>query len=334
MKELAIVILNFNGREHLSTFLPSVIEHSENHTVVVIDNGSNDDSLSFLASRYPTVECIVLPQNWGFAKGYNEGLNQLKGRFEHYLLLNSDVEVTAGYLSPMLERLKSENIAVVQPKILSYLEPTKFEHAGGSGGFLDRNGFPFCRGRIFSECEIDCGQYDQAVPVFWASGACFMVKSEVFHQMDGFDPFFFAHMEEIDLCWRIQHAGYQIWAEPASKVYHLGGGTLAYESPRKTNLNFRNNLFMLVKNQGGFWPGRLFVRMAWDGIAAWQFLAKGRISLFYQVFKAHMALYYALPRLLKQRQKGVSNHLQGRKNINLIVQFFLFRKKTFKDLTL
>ncbi|MFM7664064.1 MAG: glycosyltransferase family 2 protein [Bacteroidota bacterium] len=334
MRELAIVILNYNGKQHLATFLPSVVKHTEEHAIVVIDNGSNDDSLSFLASEFPMVEQIRLNQNWGFAKGYNEGLIQLKGRFQYYLLLNSDVEVTAGYLSPMLERLKSENIAAVQPKILSYLEPTKFEHAGASGGFLDRNGFPFCRGRIFSECEVDHGQYDEAVPVFWASGACLMVKSEVFHEMDGFDPHFFAHMEEIDLCWRMQHAGYQIWVEPASKVYHLGGGTLAYDSPRKTYLNFRNNLFMLVKNQRGFWPGRLFIRMAWDGIAAWQFLAKGRISLFYQVFKAHMALYSALPRLLKQRQKGVSTDIQGRKNINLIVQFFLLRKKSFQDLKL
>ena len=332
MKELAIVILNFNGREHLSTFLPSVIEHSENHAVVVVDNGSTDDSLTFLESEFPRVEQIRLNQNWGFAKGYNEGLNKLRGRFQHYLLLNSDVQVTAGYLSPMLERLKSENIAAVQPKILSYLEPAKFEHAGASGGFLDRNGFPFCRGRIFSECEVDQGQYDEAVPVFWASGACLMVKSEVFHQMDGFDPFFFAHMEEIDLCWRMQHAGHQIWVEPKSKVYHLGGGTLGYESPRKTYLNFRNNLFMLVKNQGGFWPGRLFVRMAWDGIAAWQFLLKGRASLFYQVFKAHMALYYALPRLLKQRRSSVSSSIHGRPNINLIVQFFLLKKKTFQEL--
>lgn len=332
MKELAIVILNFNGREHLSTFLPSVIEHSENHTVVVVDNGSTDDSLTFLESEFPGVEQIRLNQNWGFAQGYNEGLNKLRGRFQHYLLLNSDVQVTAGYLSPMLERLKSENIAAVQPKILSYLEPAKFEHAGASGGFLDRNGFPFCRGRIFSDCEVDQGQYDKAVPVFWASGACLMVKSEVFHQMDGFDPFFFAHMEEIDLCWRMQHAGHQIWVEPKSKIYHLGGGTLGYESPRKTYLNFRNNLFMLVKNQGGFWPGRLFVRMAWDGIAAWQFLLKGRASLFYQVFKAHMALYYALPRLLKQRRSSVSSSIHGRPNINLIVQFFLLKKKTFQEL--
>ena len=332
MKELAIVILNFNGREHLSTFLPSVIEHSENHAVVVVDNGSTDDSLTFLESEFPRVEQIRLNQNWGFAKGYNEGLNKLRGRFQHYLLLNSDVKVTAGYLSPMLERLKSENIAAVQPKILSYLEPAKFEHAGASGGFLDRNGFPFCRGRIFSDCEVDQGQYDEAVPVFWASGACLMVKSEVFHQMDGFDPFFFAHMEEIDLCWRMQHAGHQIWVEPKSKIYHLGGGTLGYESPRKTYLNFRNNLFMLVKNQGGFWPGRLFVRMAWDGIAAWQFLLKGRANLFYQVFKAHMALYYALPRLLKQRRNSVSSSIHGRPNINLIVQFFLLKKKTFQEL--
>jgi GT2 family glycosyltransferase len=334
MKELAIVILNYNGKEHLSTFLPSIIEHSMGHTIVVVDNGSGDGSFGFLESNFPQVERIALGQNWGFARGYNEGLNELRGKFKHYLLLNSDVKVTAGYLSPMLERLKSENIAAVQPKILSYHEPTKFEHAGASGGFLDRNGFPFCRGRIFSECEIDKGQYDEAVPVFWASGACLMVKSGVFHQMDGFDPFFFAHMEEIDLCWRMQHAGFQVWVEPKSKVYHLGGGTLGYESPRKTYLNFRNNLFMLVKNQRGFWPGRLFVRMAWDGIAAWQFLFKGRVGLFYQVFRAHMALYVSLPRLLKQRRKRVSSLIQGRCNINLVLQFFLLKKKTFQDLKL
>jgi len=334
MRKLAIAILNFNGVDHLRTFLPSVINHSGEHTIVVIDNGSTDGSLEFLSLNFPSVEQICLQQNYGFAQGYNEGLNALKGKFEYYLMLNSDVQVTANYLGPMLNRLSQQDIGAVQPKILNYNQPSKFEHAGACGGFIDRNGFPFCRGRIFSMCEDDRGQYDCAIPVFWASGACLMIKSEVFHQLGGFDACFFAHMEEIDLCWRMQQAGYQVWVEPQSKVLHLGGGTLGYESPRKTFLNFRNNLFMLVKNQSGFWPGRLFIRMAWDGLAAWQFLVRKQPRLFFEVFRAHMALYGAIPRLVRQRKRTTATALHGKCNANIVVQFFVLKRKTFQNLSL
>lgn len=334
MNELAVVILNYNGQHHMAQFLPSVIAHSTGAEVVVIDNGSTDASLDWLKAHAPSVRVITLDKNYGFAGGYNEGLKRIQGQYANYLLMNSDVEVPAGYLPALLSRIQDPQVGAVQPKILSYNEKHLFEHAGACGGFIDRNGFPFCRGRIFSECEADSGQYDSARTIFWASGACFLIKSELFHELGGFDAAFFAHMEEIDLCWRLQHSGYEIWVEPKSKVYHLGGGTLSYDSPRKTYLNFRNNLFMLVKNQQGFWLGRLLVRMTWDGIAAWQFLLKGKAQLFFAVFKAHMALYAALPRLVRQRKKPVNAKISGKININIIMQFYLRKKKTFQQLGL
>ena len=264
MKTLAIVILNYNGKKHLETYLPSVVECSDGHDVIVIDNGSLDDSINYISLKFPTIQLIQLKENVGFAQGYNDGLERIKGKYEHYLILNSDVEVSPGYLSPLLSRIAEPTIAAVQPKILSHVNKTQFEHAGASGGFIDRRGFPFCRGRIFDECETDNGQYNDAIPVFWASGACLLVKSALFHEVNGFDGSFFAHMEEIDLCWRLQHQGHQIWVEPSSTVYHLGGGTLSYESNTKVFLNFRNNLYMLAKNETGFWPGKIFIRMLWD----------------------------------------------------------------------
>jgi GT2 family glycosyltransferase len=279
MKTLAIVILNFNGKKHLQTYLPSVVECSDGHDVLVIDNGSLDDSIHYINLTFPTIQLIQLKENVGFAQGYNDGLERIKGNYELYLLLNSDVEVSPGYLSPLLSRIAAPSIAAVQPKILSHSNKTRFEHAGASGGFLDRNGFPFCRGRIFDACETDHGQYNEAMPVFWASGACLLIRSTLFHEVNGFDGKFFAHMEEIDLCWRLQLKGYQIWVEPSSKVYHLGGGTLSYESNTKVFLNFRNNLYMLAKNETGFWQGKIFIRMLWDGLAAAQFLLKGKPAL-------------------------------------------------------
>ena len=334
MRKLAIVILNFNGKSHLETFLPSVIDHSDDHPVIVVDNASTDASIDWLSLHFPQVECIQLSRNWGFAQGYNEGLSQLNGQYEHYLLLNSDVKVSPNYLKPMLERLENPKIGAVQPKILSYHQPAYFEHAGACGGFLDRNGFPFCRGRIFTECEEDRGQYDEPMPVFWGSGACLMIKSKLFHQHGGFDPSFFAHMEEIDLCWRLQHAGYEIWVTPESQVFHVGGGTLSYDSPKKTFLNFRNNLFMMVKNQRGFWPGRLFIRMLWDGIAAWQFLLRGKAVLFFQVGKAHGCLYLALFRLIQQRKKPAGEPVKGRYSGNVVLDFYWKKKKHYSDLQL
>jgi GT2 family glycosyltransferase len=333
MKTLAIVILNYNGKKHLKTYLPSVVECSDGHDVLVIDNGSLDDSIHYINLTFPTVQLVPLKENVGFAQGYNDGLEPIKGKYIHYLLLNSDVEVSPGYLSPLLSRIATPTIAAVQPKILSHVDKTRFEHAGASGGFLDKRGFPFCRGRIFDDCEIDHGQYNEAMPVFWASGACLLVKSALFHEVDGFDGRFFAHMEEIDLCWRLQHQGHQIWVEPGSTVFHLGGGTLSYESNTKVFLNFRNNLYMLAKNETGFWPGKIFIRMLWDGLAAVQFLLKGKPSLLYQVLKAHLAFYMALPRLMSQRTKKKNTTL-GRYKGNIVIDYFLKKKNKYSDLTL
>lgn len=333
MKTLAIVILNYNGKKHLQTYLPSVLECSDDHDILVIDNGSLDDSIHYISLTFPTVQLIQLQANVGFAQGYNDGLEKIKGKYEHYLLLNSDVEVSPGYLSPLLLRIAGPSIAAVQPKILSHSDKTRFEHAGASGGFLDRNGFPFCRGRIFDACETDHGQYDESIPVFWASGACLLIKSTLFHEVNGFDGTFFAHMEEIDLCWRLQHNGYQIWVEPSSKVYHLGGGTLSYESNTKVYLNFRNNLYMLAKNETGFWQGKIFIRMLWDGLAAVQFLLKGKPSLLLQIFKAHLGFYQALPRLISQRP-NIKNSALGRYKGNIVIDYYLKKKNKYSDLTL
>lgn len=333
MKTLGIVILNYNGKKHLEAYLPSVVECSDGHDVLVIDNGSLDDSINYISHKFPTVQLIQLKENVGFAQGYNDGLERIKGKYEHYLLLNSDVEVSTGYLSPLLSRIGAPTIAAVQPKILSHVNKTRFEHAGASGGFIDKRGFPFCRGRIFDECETDNGQYNEAMPVFWASGACLLVKSSLFHEVNGFDGRFFAHMEEIDLCWRLQHQGYQIWVEPSSTVYHLGGGTLSYESNTKVFLNFRNNLYMLAKNETGFWPGKIFIRMLWDGLAAVQFLLKGKPSLLYQVLKAHLAFYMSLSRLISQRTNK-KNATLGRYKGNIVIDYFLKKKNKYSDLIL
>jgi len=333
MKTLAIVILNYNGKKHLETYLPSVIECSDGNDVLVIDNGSLDDSIHYISLKFPTVKLIQLKENVGFAQGYNDGLERIKGKYEHYLLLNSDVEVSPGYLSPLLSRIAEPTIAAVQPKILSNVNKTRFEHAGASGGFIDKRGFPFCRGRIFDECETDNGQYNEAMPVFWASGACLLIKSSLFHEVNGFDGKFFAHMEEIDLCWRLQHQGHQIWVEPSSTVYHLGGGTLSYESNTKVFLNFRNNLYMLAKNETGFWQGKIFIRMLWDGLAAVQFLLKGKPSLLYQVLKAHLAFYTSLPRLISQRTNK-KNATLGRYKGNIVIDYFLKKKNKYSDLSL
>ncbi len=245
--EIKIVILNWNGRAHLERFLPSVVSHSTGASVVVADNGSDDDSAAFLRKHYPQVELLLLDKNYGYAEGYNRALEQVAA--DCYVLLNSDVEVEEGWLGPLAKLMASnERIAALAPKILSYDRPGYFEYAGASGGFLDAFGYPFCRGRILDTIEQDDGQYDTSRDVFWASGACMMVRADVFRKLGGFDGDFFAHMEEIDFCWRAQLAGYRIMVEPRSRVFHLGGGTLPNNSPRKLYLNYRNNLSMLYKN--------------------------------------------------------------------------------------
>ena len=247
MRQTAVVILNWNGRQHLEQFLPSVVAHTPAAVeIVVADNGSTDDSVPFLREHYPAIKVITLSENYGFAEGYNRALEQVDA--EYFVLLNSDVEVSAGWIEPLIATLSNNrHIAAVAPKLRSYGYRDRFEYAGAAGGFIDFLGYPFCRGRILSTVEQDQGQYDEAREVFWASGAAFCCRADVFRMLGGFDADFFAHMEEIDLCWRMQLAGYRIMVEPRSVVYHLGGGTLPNESPQKLYLNYRNNLSMLFK---------------------------------------------------------------------------------------
>lgn len=286
--EVAIVILNFNGRDYLKKFLPILLRYSSGHRVIVADNASTDDSVEILQKGFPEVELLKLQKNYGFAGGYNKALEQVKSTY--YLLLNSDVEVTEGWLEPMVELLESDpEIAACQPKILSYHQPTHFEYAGAAGGFLDVLAYPFCRGRIFDSLEKDHGQYNENVPVFWASGACFLVKGTLFHQSGGFDERFFAHMEEIDLCWRFHSAGYKVYACGQSKVFHVGGGTLPKHNPRKTFLNFRNGLWMLAKNSSkAELAWKLPLRLLLDWLATSQFLLKGQTKDGVAVLRAHV----------------------------------------------
>ena len=333
MQELAIVILNFNGFEHLTTFLPSVCQYNDNFPIVIIDNASTDDSILLLNEKFPQIEVIKLTSNYGFAAGYNEGLALMKNRFRFYILLNSDVEVTQNWIPPLLSVMQDETVAACQPKIRSYTKQTHFEHAGAAGGFLDKNYFPFCRGRIFDHCEEDHGQYDSLSQVTWTSGAAMLIRSELFHSFGGFDADFFAHMEEIDLCLRLNHAGYTMFCEPKSVVYHLGGGTMTYESPTKLFLNFRNNLVMLLKNKPNYWGPRLFIRMCFDGIAALQFLVKGQFTKFYMVIFAHFSFYAKIGQTLKKRRANKKNLKQfciykG----NIIWDYYFKKNKLYNSL--
>ena len=288
--DVAVVILNWNGREHLRTYLPSVVEHSVGARVIVADNGSTDDSAD-VVTGFTEVEWLALPENYGFAEGYNRALAQIEA--EVYVLLNSDVRVTAGWLDAPLARLVTdERVAAVQPKVLADQRPDYFEYAGAAGGYLDALGYPYCRGRIFDTVERDVGQYDDAVPVDWATGACCFVRAGVWRELGGLDGSFFAHMEEIDLCWRMRRAGYTCWVEPGSTVYHLGGGTLAYQSPGKTYLNFRNSLTALVRNVGGIrLAPKLFARLLLDGVAGLKFLLSGAPAHTWAIVRAHYAFF-------------------------------------------
>ncbi|MDF1675256.1 MAG: glycosyltransferase family 2 protein, partial [Vicingaceae bacterium] len=243
LNSVAVVILNWNGKHFLEKFLPSLIEHTSFAELIVADNCSTDDSLSFLKENFPQIRIITLAENYGFAKGYNEALKQVNS--DVYVLLNSDVEVTENWLQPCLEILKKDNdMAACQPKIKAFHQKTYFEYAGAAGGFIDKYGYPFCRGRIFETLEEDNNQYDEEIEIFWATGACLVIRADIYHELNGLDSFFFAHMEEIDLCWRIQNRGKKIKYVPQSTVFHVGGGTLHKSKPQKTFLNFRNNLIM------------------------------------------------------------------------------------------
>lgn len=285
---VSIVILNWNGQSFLEKFLPGILLSCRGVAdLIVADNASTDESIPFLEKKFPEVQIIRLQKNEGFTGGYNQALAQVKS--EYYILLNSDVEVKDDWINPVIQLLDSnKNIAACQPKILSQFIPDEFEYAGAAGGFIDKYGFPFCRGRIFNNLEKDYGQYDENCRIFWATGACMFIRASVFHEMNGFDNYFFAHMEEIDLCWRMQNAGYEIWYCGQSKVYHVGGGTLPKHNPKKTYLNFRNNLFLLYKNLPKQTFDRIMLyRKIFDTIAAFKFLFSNGIKDSMAVLKAH-----------------------------------------------
>lgn len=306
----AVVILNWNGRQHLERFLGSVVSHTPRDIrIIVADNGSTDDSVAFTAENYPTVETILLDRNYGFAEGYNCALAQVDA--DCFILLNSDVEVTEGWTEPLLAALESDPaIAAVAPKLLSYAERDRFEYAGACGGFIDLLGYPFCRGRILSTVEKDDGQYDSPREVFWASGAAFCCRAECFRQAGGFDADFFAHMEEIDLCWRMQLAGWKIVVEPRSTVYHLGGGTLPNESPNKLYLNYRNNLAMLFKCAP--MPQRMLaaaVRPAADMLSVIIYMVKGDFALAAATLRAYRD-FLAMHRTLAAKRRAVRGNVR------------------------
>lgn len=331
--DLAIVILNWNGRRFLEQFLPSVVRYSQPFRIIVADNNSSDDSVAFVQAQFPEVEIVINDVNGGFAKGYNDALKHINAEF--YLLLNSDVEVTENWLKPLLEVMKDETIAGCQPKVRAFGKRGNFEHAGACGGYIDNYFFPFCRGRIFELIETDEGQYDYPADIFWATGACMLIRSEIYHRAGGLDERFFAHMEEIDLCWRAQRMGYRFVAVPESVVYHVGGGTLNYMSPRKTFLNFRNSLLMIHKNYHGWLTGFLFRRMCLDGIAAIVFLFRGQFPHFSAVFKAHMSFYGLLPSSRRERKRFA--HLPkdittGRYRGSILYARYIQRVKEFRKL--
>jgi GT2 family glycosyltransferase len=333
--KVAIVILNWNGRKYLEQFLPSVLSTNySNYEVIIADNGSSDDSVIFLQASYPDTRLIRFTENFGFAKGYNEALKQVESDF--YVILNSDVEVQPGWLQPMVDLLENDSvIAACQPKILSFNNKKMFEYAGAAGGWMDKYGYPFAKGRIFETCEEDHGQYDQAEPVFWASGAALFIRAKVFHEMQGFDEYFFAHQEEIDLCWRIQLAGYKIFSCPASVVYHVGGGTLPRGNSLKIFLNFRNNRIMMSKNlplSKKIWV--MPVRNLLDGITAWKGLLSGHGGYFVAIVKAQVAfinwwLFHRRKSTFPANRKAT---LSGFLNKNIVWQYFARKKKSFTEI--
>lgn len=302
MNRVAIVILNFNGRKLLTEFLPSVVVNADHATIYVIDNGSTDDSISLLEKEFPQIELILLDKNYGFCGGYNRGLANLKE--EYFILLNSDVEVTPNWIAPLVQLADSDpKIGAIQPKILSYKQKTKFEYAGAGGGFIDPLGYPYCRGRIFDHQEEDIGQYNDVTEIFWAAGACMFVRASCYRLLQGLDEDFFAHMEEIDLCWRMNRAGYSVFYNGTSTVYHLGAGTLSYNHPRKVYLNFKNGLAMLIKNLNTWelWI-KLPIRVLLDALAAFIFILKGEVQNGLAVLKAHLAVSGSLPSIWKKRK--------------------------------
>lgn len=329
-KKLSIVILNWNGRHYLEKFLPVLLRNIPEYAEVVIaDNASTDDSRDFLQEHYPTLRLIVNKRNEGFAQGYNEALKQIDS--EYYCLLNSDIEVPPHWVEPIIEQMDADSsIAAVQPKIIAYNDKTSFEYAGASGGFIDKYGYPFCRGRVFNVLEKDNGQYDTPMEVFWVTGAAMFVRSCVYKELGGLDGEFFAHMEEIDFCWRMKDAGYKLYVNPASVVYHIGGGTLPKNNSFKTFLNFRNNLSMLLKNL----PEKqifkvLLLRFFYDNAAALMFLLKGNSKDFIAVYKAWHVFLKNRKTIKKKRGTGQHTAYSETLQESLVISHYLKGKKYF-----
>ena len=330
----AVVVLNWNGKAWLEKFLPTLVNNSQQAIIFVADNASDDDSVEFVRNNFSTVKIIVNATNGGYAKGYNDVLKQINA--EYFVLINSDIEVTEGWLTPIINLMDSDKkISACQPKLLDYNNRNMFEYAGASGGFIDNLGYPFCRGRIFDSLEKDKGQYNDAIKVFWATGACLFVRAAHYNEVGGLDEDCFAHQEEIDLCWRLQNKGYKVMVQPKSVVYHVGGGTLDAGSPFKTYLNFRNNLLMLFKNLP--LPSLFMVipmRLVLDGVAALTLLKKPKgIHHLFAVMKAHFAFYFAIPMLIAKRQKiSQKNNLVGKMGKSILLKNKLQGIKNFSDL--
>lgn len=328
--KIAIVILNWNGKKLLKQFLPSVIKHSKEASIYIADNASTDDSVLFIKANYPSIKIIKNKTNGGYTKGYNDALKQVEA--DVFCLLNSDVEVTKNWLSPIIETFKNdENTAIIQPKLLDYNKKDFFEYAGAAGGFIDKFGYPYCRGRIFNTIEKDNGQYNDIAEIFWASGACLFIRNEVFKELNGFDEAFFAHMEEIDLCWRAKNLGHNVKYIGTSKIYHVGGATLSNTSPKKTFLNFRNSLFTLTKNAKGNIFLLIFIRLILDGMAGIKFLFELKFTHTIAIIKAHFSFYCHLSKLLKQR-KVLNQSIKYYQKTSIVLAYFVNKKNVYKSL--
>jgi GT2 family glycosyltransferase len=333
LAKVAVVILNWNGREFLQKFLPSVLANSQDVAEIIIaDNASTDSSIEFLQANYPQIRIINNSSNGGFARGYNEALAKVDA--DYFVLLNSDIEVTKNWIEPIIELMENDmSVAACQPKLRSYHEKEKFEYAGAAGGFIDEYGYPFCRGRIFHHIETDNGQYDDAIEIFWATGACMFVRAELYKQFGGLDEDFFAHMEEIDFCWRLKNGGYKIMYCPDSVVYHVGGGTLPKKSSHKTYLNFRNNISLLYKNLPSHLVFRVFVtRFLLDGVAALKFLIDGGFADFYAVLRAHIYFYRHFVSIRRKRKLLKQSMVHGIYKGNLVKEYYLNKKTLFTQL--
>ncbi|WP_330441634.1 glycosyltransferase family 2 protein [Flavobacterium sp. C4GT6] len=329
MNNIAVVILNWNGKKLLEEFLPFVIKYSGNAAIYVADNASTDESVSFVKLAFPQIKIIENTGNYGYAKGYNEALKQVNE--EIYALVNSDIEVTENWLLPIAELFeKDPETAIIQPKILDYYKRDTFEYAGAAGGFLDKYGFPYCRGRIFETLEKDNGQYNDNIEIFWASGACFFIRKNVFWELGGLDEDFFAHQEEIDLCWRAFNKNHKIKVCGSSYVYHVGGATLKNTNPKKTFLNFRNSLWMMTKNlpKSKLIPV-FFIRLCFDGIAGLRFVSQGKFAHLWAVLKAHFYFYTRLFKFLnKRKSKQYKNYYKTK---SIVYDYFISGKKNFNN---